>query len=237
MKTFLFDLDGTLLPMDQEFFIKKYFNELAKVSNLLGYDAKKLLNSVWEGIKSMVSNDGTTTNRERFWDTFVNIYGEHIRDSEQHFISFYENEFHKVKDATNPTPLAGECVRILKEKKYRLILATNPIFPEIATLARINWAGLNPEDFDVITTYENSSYCKPNLEYYKEILEKCNSNIKDCIMIGNDVSEDMCVSKLGMDTFLLNENIINEKNEDISKYRQGSMKEFYTFVTELPYLD
>lgn len=236
MKTFLFDLDGTLLPMDQELFINKYFNELAKISNLLGYDAKKLLNSVWEGIKSMISNDGTSTNRERFWNTFADIFGEHIRESELYFNQFYQNEFHKVKDTTNPTPLAGECVGILKEKGYRLILATNPIFPEVATLARISWAGLNAEDFDIITTYENSSYCKPNLEYYKEILEKCNSDVKDCMMIGNDVSEDMCVSKLGMDTFLLTDTIINETKEDISCYRQGNMKEFFEFVSELPYL-
>lgn len=236
MKTFLFDLDGTLLPMDQEVFIKKYFSEIAKVCAPLGYEAKALMNTIWEGTLSMISNDGTTTNRQRFWDTFARLFGEHARKSEKHFDKFYENEFNNVKVTTSPTPLAGECVRILKEKGYRLILATNPIFPKAATLSRVRWAGLNPEDFELITTYENSTYCKPSLDYYKEILEKSNVQASECIMVGNDVKEDMCVSQLGMDTFLLKDYIINEKQEDISKYRQGFMKDLYEFLDDLPSL-
>jgi len=30
---------------------------------------------------------------------------------------------------------------------FRVALATNPIFPAIATEKRIRWAGLTPEDF------------------------------------------------------------------------------------------
>ena len=37
-KAILFDMDGTLLPMDQNVFMKHYFGEMAKVLAPLGID-------------------------------------------------------------------------------------------------------------------------------------------------------------------------------------------------------
>ena len=51
-----------------------------------------------------------------------------------------------------------------KEKGYQLVLATM-LFSQEATLARIEWAGLNKNDFVLITTYEDFHYAKPNLGY------------------------------------------------------------------------
>ena len=78
------------------------------------------------------------------------------------------------------------------------MLATNPLFPPTATQSRIRWAGLTPEDFEFITTYDNSSFCKPNPDYYREILGKLNLNAGECLMVGNDVGEDMIARTLGM---------------------------------------
>ena len=41
IKMILFDLDGTLLPMDQNHFVKTYFGALAKKLAPLGYDPEK----------------------------------------------------------------------------------------------------------------------------------------------------------------------------------------------------
>ncbi len=41
LKAVLFDLDGTLLPMDQDIFVKTYFKGLAKALAPHGYDAKE----------------------------------------------------------------------------------------------------------------------------------------------------------------------------------------------------
>ena len=106
-----------------------------------------------------------------------------------------------------------------------MILATNPIFPQVATYSRIRWAGLDPDDFTFITTYENSSYCKPNVEYYREIVEKMNLDPHQCLMIGNDVEEDMVSANLGMDSYLVTNCLINSKNKDLSNYQKGSMND------------
>ena len=67
IKAVLFDLDGTLLPMDQEEFIKAYFGLLAKRLAPLGYEADKLYQVLWYGVAAMVKNDGSCVNEDAFW--------------------------------------------------------------------------------------------------------------------------------------------------------------------------
>ena len=98
-------------------------------------------------------------------------------------------------------PKAAKTVNALKDRGYRLVLATNPIFPLVATKNRASWAGLSVDDFELCTTYENSSFCKPNIKYYGEILSKLGMAPEECLMVGNDVDEDMIAEKLGMKFF------------------------------------
>ena len=116
---------------------------------------------------------------------------------------------------------------------YQVILATNPLFPAIATQSRIRWAGLEPEDFERITTYENARFCKPNPDYYREILGKLNLNPSDCLMVGNDVDEDMIAETLGMKVFLLTDCLINRNQADISRYPSGGFPELLQYVRSL----
>ena len=68
--TILFDLDGTLLPMDNDIFTKGYFKGLAAELIPFGYDAGTLVDAVWRGTAAMVKNDGARPNCEAFWQTF-----------------------------------------------------------------------------------------------------------------------------------------------------------------------
>lgn len=236
MNTFIFDLDGTLLPMNQETFLEAYFNALAIKMVPHGLEPKKLIQSVWSGTKSMIENDGSMSNEQRFWNTFTGIEGEEMRRLEPIFDEFYRKEFHTARKATTMNPYAKKCIQLLKEKGYRIVLATNPLFPRIATLNRIEWAGLDAENFDLITTYENSSYCKPNLEYYRAILKEIGRTPEECTMVGNDIKEDMCAAKLGMQTYLLKDCLINTEAEDITGYRQGDFEELFGYIESLPEL-
>ncbi|MBR5799347.1 MAG: HAD family hydrolase [Lachnospiraceae bacterium] len=225
IKMILFDLDGTLLPMDQEVFVKTYFGLLAKKLAPYGYEPDKLIQAVWAGTGAMVKNDGKESNEERFWQTFAQIYGVDAKKDIAVFDDFYRNEFAGVKDVCGYHPKAAETVRALKEKGFRVALATNPIFPQIATAQRIRWTGLTPEDFELFTTYENSHFCKPNLSYYEEVLERLGVTPQECLMVGNDVSEDMIAEKLGMKVFLLTDCLINKEDKDISVYPSGSFEQ------------
>lgn len=230
LEVVLFDLDGTLLPMDQDVFVQTYFGLLAKNLSNYGYEPKKLIESIWFGTKSMIMNDGKQTNEKVFWNTMSNIYGPNVINDESKFESFYINDFPLVKNSCGFDKRANEVIKFLKSKGYRLILATNPIFPRIATEQRIKWAGLDINDFEFVTTYENSSFSKPNLKYYLEILEKNYCKVENCLMVGNDVAEDMIINKLGVDVFLLTRDLINKNNEDINNYPNGNFDDLLEYV-------
>jgi len=235
MNTFIFDLDGTLLPMpNQELFLDTYFNAIAMKMIPHGLDPQVLVKAIWTSTKSMIGNDGTMTNEQRFWEVFCSIMGDDARQMETIFDDFYRNEFVAAKSTTFTHPHAEECIKLLKNKGYQVALATNPLFPRIATHTRIRWAGLVPEDFELITTYENCSYCKPNLEYYQEIITALGKEPQECIMVGNDVKEDMCAARLGMDTYLLKDCLICGEEDDISNFKQGNFDELLEMIKLLP---
>ena len=94
----------------------------------------------------------------------------------------------------------------------------------------MRWAGLNQDDFELYTTYENIGCCKPNLDYYREILRRIGCQPEECLMVGNDVGDDMCARELGMDVFLLTDCLINKENADISVYPNGSFQELLDYI-------
>ena len=228
--TILFDLDGTLLPMDQEEFTNAYFALLAEKAAPYGYEAKPLVAAVWQGTKAMVKNDGRAKNCDRFWETFAGALGENVLKLRPVFDKFYENEFHGAKTATGENPLAKRAVEGLKAKGYDVILATNPIFPAVGVRTRLSWVGLAPEDFTEITAYERYSSCKPNPEYFGEILRNTGKRPEECLMVGNDVEEDLAAAQKGIDVYLVTDCLINPKERDLSQAERGTFADFMTYA-------
>ena len=230
IKAVLFDLDGTLLPMDEEYFKKIYFGEVYKKIAYLGYTLDELLKVIWYGTKAMIQNDGSQTNEELFWKKFIEVHPDRLEENKENFVDFYSNIFPTLGHTCGYQPLAKDFIKALKDKGYEVIIASNPIFPLVATKARIRWAGLNPDDFKYITAYENSRFSKPNLKYYEEVLEKTGYKPDEVIMVGNDVREDMIVNKLGIDSYLITDCLLNLDNEDINKYKHGNFEEIMNLV-------
>lgn len=233
IKAILFDLDGTLLPMDQDIFIKAYFKGLAGKLAPLGYEPNQLIDAIWKGTSAMIQNDGSRLNEDLFWEVFANIYGSKGLEDKIHIDNFYSTDFQRVKNACGYAPESEQLINSLKEKGYRVILATNPIFPKVATYSRIRWCNLSPEDFEIITTYDNCHFCKPNPKYYEEILKNAELTPEECLMVGNDVDEDMVAQSLGMKVFLLTDCIINKHDKDISCYPHGSFDELRSYLESI----
>jgi len=237
--TILFDLDGTLARFNQDEFIDTYFGELSKVFVRLGLDAKKACEGVWVGTKAMVLNDGAELNTRRFWDAFsgfMGIEGELLATAEAACDNFYSNEFNVVKTIVEHSEIPARVVRNMAEKGYKVVLATNPLFPPCAVDSRLGWIGLGCEDFELITHYENSTFCKPNPAYYREVLSKIGKTPEQCLMVGNNPAEDMCAGKLGMDVFLVTDFMENETDIDISQFRNGTIEDMEAFLMAMPEL-
>ncbi len=233
IKTLLFDLDGTLLPMDQDQFIKAYVGGLAAKAAPCGYPPEKMTKTLWEGTLAMVRNPGGRTNEAVFWELFENVFGAGSRRDEPVFDDFYHHEFQDVRHVCGFQPLAAELIALLKQQGKQLVLATNPFFPAIATHSRIRWAGLDPADFCHITTYENACHCKPNPDYYRDILQELSLDPSECLMVGNDVEEDMLAADLGMSVFLLTDCLINKKGAPITGYPHGDFPALLAFCKTL----
>ncbi|QNL43946.1 HAD family hydrolase [Oscillibacter hominis] len=232
IKTILFDLDGTLLPMDQDLFTKAYFKRLAVKLAPHGYEPNALIDGIWAGTAAMVRNDGSCTNEEAFWKCFRGIFGERVLRDYPLFDEYYRREFQQVAEVCGFNPEAKRTVEELKGRGYRLVLATNPIFPSVATESRIRWAGLEPQDFALYTTYENTGYCKPNPAYYRDIAERLRCEPGECLMVGNDVEEDMVARAVGMEVFLLTDCLINKQGADLSAYPHGGFDELRRYMVE-----
>lgn len=232
MRYVLFDLDGTLLPMDQDVFVKGYFGYLAKKMAPLGYEPEKLIRTIWEGTAAMVRNDGSRTNEAAFWECFASVYGESSREHIPVFEEFYAVEFQRARALCGCTPRAAETVALVRALGAVPVLATNPLFPDIATRSRIRWAGLEPKDFALYTTYENISWCKPNPDYYREILRRLGADGADCLMVGNDVLEDTAAENAGIETFLLTDCLIDRAGTGVDRWPHGGYDELQHWLRE-----
>jgi FMN phosphatase YigB (HAD superfamily) len=232
--TLLFDLDGTLLPIDQDQFMHAYFALFVRKAGELGLDEKAALAGLQAGLKAMLSNNGEMTNKDRFDLVFSQVSGIESDLFNEQFSSFYQHEFHQLAAFAKPSLLAHMIVEKAKEKGYQVALATSPLFPAQGTEARIGWAGLHPDQFSLVSTYETYRHAKPHWNYYVQVLDELGVEASDCLMIGNDVREDMVVAEHGMETFLVTDCLINRDDRPLHPYRKGSLEELFDFLGELP---
>ncbi|MGE5581892.1 MAG: HAD family hydrolase, partial [Bacillota bacterium] len=226
LDTILFDLDGTLLPLEMEKFAKIYFEEMGRKFHDL-IDPKQLVSHIWTATEAMVRNVEPRVNAEVFMERFGRLIGGDLAEYQKRFDEYYDQGFLKVKDAVAENLLMQESVRMLKSKGFKLVIATNPLFPRKAILRRIEWAGFNPEEFSYISCYERNHYCKPQIHFYTEVLQEIGKQPEQCLMVGNDVQEDLIASKLGIATFLITDYLIHRTPEPIHSTYQGTYQDFH----------
>ena len=189
-KAILFDLDGTLLPMDMQEFTTGYFGDLADFLGSRVTDRKRFVKAIWAGTKAMMANDGAARNEDVFWRTFSALSGIEESLIRNDCDAFYGGDFRRAVRFTQPNPLAAEAVALARKKADAVVLATNPLFPMAGQRTRLAWLGLAPEDFDLVTSYESDSFCKPNPAYFTSVCARIGVSPEDCLMIGNDEEED-----------------------------------------------
>ena len=204
MKAIVFDLYGTLLPLDEKLFVDIYFTELSKVFSEYNIESNKLVEAIWTATHEIIKNDGKRTNEEAFWEKFNSIINIDLSNIKEVLEKFYANEFFtKLKKCSTENNLAKVAVNLAKKNGRKVVLATNPVFP-IDALVRLKWTGLDIDDFDYVTHYSNSSFSKPNPKYYLDLCEKLDVEPKDCLMIGNDEKQDIfAASSAGMNCYLV----------------------------------
>ncbi|WAH36568.1 HAD family hydrolase [Alicyclobacillus dauci] len=234
INTLLFDLDGTLLPFDVHPFMQGYFERL--VPTLVDhYEPTAVTAWILDATQKVVENESPQlTNMEKFRRA---LFGGNVDDESRVwpiFEQFYRTTFEELRHLTHPTKIAREICRTATAKGYRVVLATNPIFPDIATNARMRWAEIDDVAFELVTTMENSHFCKPNPKYYLEVAEKVGAAPSECMMFGNDVQEDGAAGYVGMHTFLVTDYVIDRNLGTFDFDQQGTLSEVLDYVKSLP---
>lgn len=214
IRTVLFDLDGTLLPIDTDRFIKAYLDLLSERFKSL-VCREKFVNDLLKATGAMINNlDSVKINREVFFEDFVARVGFPQTDLELIFQEFYDHDFPRLESCLDSPPVLGEAVAEALRMGLEVVIATKPVFPKQAIIERLRWIGADKYNYKIITAYENMHFCKPHLEYFREILTLIDRKPADCVMIGNDVDEDLCAGKLGIPTILVKDYIVNRHGRD-----------------------
>ena len=228
----LFDLDGTLLPMHEPVFVDCFYRALVEYVSPMGASPKQVGEVLKGSLEYVIKNDGNCSNRQAFIDFYDSYYNTNgLRINIEDMEHFYATDFdNKVRASCGYNPDAAKAVEFIKSTNTPIVIATNPFFPRVATLVRLGWAGLDASDFCEITTYENYHYCKPNIQYYQELFERTGFKPENCLMVGNNVDEDMIANQLGCDVYLITRNLINHKNQDISAYMQGDFLSLISYL-------
>ena len=238
IKVVLFDLDGTLLGLDNDSFGRPYIASLHKaVFEELGYDVKTTYKMVFGAIGMMVNNPNPLlSNVDQFYAILEKMIAPNdLNKTIEKINAFYLSPLYDMLEKTVAKRNEMiEAVRILKEKGYKVAVCTNPIFPRLAISKRLNWAGFNESDFEFVTFGEETHSLKPNLSYYQEAI---NTHFKDVsyeeiMMVGNDVEEDMIVEKLGLKTYLVKDYLISRCNRENEIENSGNGLDFLKFVKE-----
>ena len=220
----LFDLDGTLLEYDMTGeFLMPYLHALGSYMAHL-VPPKKLMDGILAASAAITNNDGTRTNEDAFSDVFY-PYIEHTREEiEPHLMDFYAHEFPKLQRLTQRRPEARRIVQSAFDLDFDVVIATNPYFPAVATRHRMTWANVDGLPYHKVTTYENSHFAKPNLQYYQEILDELDCPPENALVVG-DESMDMVAGNLGCPTFLVHSPATNMDTINPTPNYQGSLED------------
>ncbi len=227
----LFDLDGTLLDLDLNHFLREYFNLLGPVvGELAGTSAEQALQAVVRGTDAMMAQHPAHTNEEAFRQSFLDSTGIDIADPHPAAVldSFYAEVFPALRGDKGPRPGATEALEAARATELKLVVATNPIFPRRAVDERARWAGVDTATFAHVTSYENSTSCKPHASYFAEIAERIGVASEECLMVGDDPELDLAAASAGMQTYYVGQ------GEPAAADRIGDLFDLARFIGDLP---
>lgn len=228
----LFDLDGTLVHFEYDDFLKEYVEAIAKaVSSWV--EPAQFTKALLASTEAMIRNgDPSRSNSQVFREDFfqrVTVPQDILMPV---FGDFYRNEFTGLKNAlgVQPHPGAREALKFLIQEGYDVVIATNAVFPLEAIIERMRWGGIAGLPYKLITCYDTMHFCKPNLKYYEETLEIVRHKPEECLMVGNNVDEDIIAGALGLKTYLVCDFLLDSGANQHTPDFRSNFNEFVEFT-------
>jgi len=233
VRAVLFDLDGTLLQVEMNAFIPAYIDKLA-VHFADVAERRAFTRVVRAATFALIrSDDGETTNEELFYATVERHLGVDGGLFGQRLQRFYADGMADLEGLIRPLPLARDILARCLERGLKVVIATNPVFPRPVVEARLRWGGLADFPFELVTTFENSRYCKPNPRYFHDVLDHLGLTPEEVVMVGNDTEHDLGGSAAGIATFLVDTWLVDRLEGGYRADFRGGHLELFRFVERL----
>lgn len=228
MEAVLLDLDGTLLENEPNAFMAAYFAALRRYF-APHCDTEQLFVALTTGVQAMLANQGAATNAAVFWEAAEPLLPAPKAVLTPLFEDFYEHAFAELAPVTRPVPGALELVTEARQANLKLVVATNPVFPRRAIEHRLQWAGLSPADFDLITCFDTMHSTKPHPAYFRETLALLGVPAARAVMAGNHLSDDLQGAQaVGLVTFFVDTFPIEDA--PVTPTARGSLHDLRAFL-------
>lgn len=189
--TLLLDLDDTLLETNTAEFLPAYYNALADYLSVK-VPPSDLISALMSGVQSMLANrDPSRTLQEIFESDFYPRLQVPQQELRVLIGEFYATVFPRLRENTRTQPGASELVRWALDHGDHVAIATDPVFPREATLERVRWAGLQPGQFELISTFETFHFTKDHPAFFAEFMGRLGWPDRPALMAGNDIKRDL----------------------------------------------
>ena len=202
--TLLLDLDDTLLDTNLETFMPAYFQALSQHMAKLT-SPNTMLRALIAGMNIMnESEDPTRTLQDIFEADFYPKVGVQREEMAGLIEDFYDQIFPTLAQYTRPRSETVPFIEWALSCGYRIAIATDPFLPRKATYHRLRWAGLDPDRFELVSSFEHFHFTKTHPAYYAEVLGRLGWPEGPVLMVGNDLERDVIpAQQLGLKTFLV----------------------------------
>ncbi|MFO7765666.1 MAG: HAD family hydrolase [Pelovirga sp.] len=230
----LFDLDGTLLRVQMDYFIPRYVERLAAYC-APQVKPRRFMRVMLDAIRCLIREEGngSCSNEKRLFDALrqqLGIADTLLTESLEHYALHHLGE---LQSLVHPVPLAQRILKDCHHRNIPMVLATNPVFPRFMIEARMEWGGVDQSVFRHVTTYENSYYCKPQAGYFREIATLLKIPPQRCLMVGNDASHDLAAAAVGMQTFLVDTWLVERDEKSWPCHYRGDHRALQQFLEQL----
>lgn len=191
--TILLDLDDTLLPNSTNKFLPRYFEAISEELSDLAPKQRvqeTLLKATYAALEKPAID---TTIKQRFDAAFYPSLGTNPEAQRERLEDFYTNRFPGLNPNASPSSDTPALVQAMKDRSAILAIATNPVFPALATYERMRWVGISPQDpaIQLISTYENFHFGKPHIAYLIEMICQLGWPETGFVMVGDDFERDI----------------------------------------------
>lgn len=224
IKAVFFDLDGTLVQVSMRDFIPSYVRSLS--SHFADLADRRIFRDTFLAATHalLASDDGDTTNEELFLASVERHLGIGAALFKERLGLFCEDGLADLAPLVRALPLARTILARCFDRGLTVVIATNPVFPRPVVEARLLWGKIHDYPYHLVTTYENTRYCKPHPNYFRDLLDHLGLGPDQCLMVGNDTEHDLAARQVGIPTFLVDTWLVDRHGAPFeTDFRGGHM--------------